>query len=74
MRLPVELLDIICTALVYPDGKKEFSIPWVFRMMPLRLVCREINLKTFEFFARLSFKFHMRGPELRGLSEAERDR
>ena len=56
-KLPVELLDNICTALVYPDGKDEFDIPWVFYMMPLRLVCREINLKTFEFFARLSFKF-----------------
>jgi hypothetical protein len=55
-KLPVELLDMICTALVYPDGK-EYNIPWVFRMMPLRLVCREINLKTFEFFAGLSFKF-----------------
>jgi hypothetical protein len=55
-KLPVELLDNICTALVYPDGKDEFSVPWVFYMMPLRLVCREINLKTFEFFARLSFK------------------
>jgi hypothetical protein len=56
-KLPVELLHIICIALVYPNGKEEFDLPWVFEMMPLRLVCREINLKTFEFFARLSFKF-----------------
>ena len=73
MRLPVELLDIICTALVYPDGKKEFSIPWVFRMMPLRLVCRD-QFEDLRVFRKVVLQVSMRGPELRGLSEAERDR
>ena len=55
-QLPVELLHEICLYLVYPNGKPPWDIPWTFEMKALRLTCREIDMKTYDFFTKIAFK------------------
>jgi hypothetical protein len=55
-QLPVEILDEICLYLVYPEGKDKWGISWVQCMMALRLTCRDIDLKTHDFFANIAFR------------------
>jgi hypothetical protein len=54
-KLPVEILEAICTNLVYPCGKM-FDVPFIWFMYDLRLACREINAKTLSFFHREGFR------------------
>jgi hypothetical protein len=56
-QLPVELLNQICTHLVYPlETNLVYEMPCPWQMMDLRLACQQINAKTFDFFSRVAFR------------------
>lgn len=49
--LPVEIFDVICDSLTHVHGHQR-----PIYMYDLRLTCREINLKTYDFFAKAAFQ------------------
>ncbi|KAK3700776.1 hypothetical protein LTR37_015748 [Vermiconidia calcicola] len=66
-ELPVELLELICSFLVDVEGVTRFAR----FMMTLRLTCRAVNAKTYDFFGKVAFGSLMIHLSYRGLSRLE---